>query len=541
MIFPYNNAMLNTSSSHCSPHAPIAVDIAVIMKQRDTYQQRCETLEAEVMSLRQQVAWFQRQVFGQKSERRFIDTPATQGTLGFDALPESQAPVKKQTIPSHERRIRPRNVGEELSSLFFDESKVPVETIVLSHPDIANLKPEEYQLIGEKVSYRLAQRPGSYVVLKYIRPVIKRLETQTISCPPAPVGVIEGSRADVSFIAGLLIDKFRYHLPLYRQHQRLIDAGFTLSRPWLTQLVSQAIALLEPIYEAQLASIQQSLIITMDETTTKAGRIAPGKLNTGYFWPIYGDQDEICFPFFDNRRDDCVRALLGLSPAKELILLSDGYKAYENYAKATQIIHAQCWAHCRRYFFNAQKVEPRLANEALDRIGQLYDIEAEIQKQCLSPEAKHAYRMAKAEPLVTAFFDWVDQRFEQHGLLPKNPFVKALAYARRRRKALSVYLTYPDVPIDTNHLERALRVIPMGRKNWLFAWTELGAKHTGMIQSLILTCRLHDIDPYTYLIDVLQRISTHPQKDVALLTPRLWKQHFADQPLRSDLSKPLLH
>jgi transposase len=85
------------------------------------------------------------------------------------------------------------------------------------------------EVIGQKVSHRLAQRPGSFVVLKYVRPVIKRLDTQTLHCPLAPVGVIEGSRADVSFIVGLMVDKFRYHLPLYRQHQRLIDAGFRLS------------------------------------------------------------------------------------------------------------------------------------------------------------------------------------------------------------------------------------------------------------------------------------------------------------------------
>jgi hypothetical protein len=98
-----------------------------------------------------------------------------------------------------------------------------------------------------------------------------------------------------------------------------------------------------------------------------------------------------------------------------------------------------------------------------------------------------------------------------------------------------VFLTDPDVPIDTNHLERALRVIPMGRKSWLFCWTELGAKHVGIIQSLLVTCRLHGVDPYTYLVDVLQRTGEHPASRVAELTPRLWKQHFSDNPLRSDL------
>ena len=138
---------------------------------------------------------------------------------------------------------------------------------------------------------------------------------------------------------------------------------------------------------------------------------------------------------------------------------------------------------------------------------------------------------------MDAFFDWVDRQFEQQGLLPSNPLTKALAYVRERRAGLEVFLGDPDVPMDTNHLERALRAIPMGKKNWLFCWTEVGAEHAGIVQSLIATCRLHDIDPYTYLVDVLQRVGEHPASRVAELTPRLWKQHFAANPMRSDLYK----
>ncbi len=112
---------------------------------------------------------------------------------------------------------------------------------------------------------------------------------------------------------------------------------------------------------------------------------------------------------------------------------------------------------------------------------------------------------------------------------------RRLAYAHKRRAGLEVFLSDADVPIDTNHLERGLRVIPMGRKAWLFCWTELGAKQVGIMQSLLTTCRLHDINPYEYLVDVLQRVGQHPSARVAELTPRLWKQHFAANPLRSDL------
>ena len=144
-------------------------------------------------------------------------------------------------------------------------------------------------------------------------------------------------------------------------------------------------------------------------------------------------------------------------------------------------------------------------------------------------------RLTYSKPRAEVFFDWIDGQFQRQGLLPSNPFTKALAYARERRLGLEAFLTDPDVPIDTNHLERAQRVIPMGSKNWNFCRTELGAKHVGIVQSLIVTCRLHSIDPYTYLVDVLQRVSQHPASRVAELTPRQWKQRFADHPLRSDL------
>ena len=365
-----------------------------------------------------------------------------------------------------------------------------------------------------------------------------------ITCPPAPVGVIEGSRADVSFIAGLLLDKFLYHLPLYRQHLRLQDAGFKLSRPWLTQLTQQAIALLEPIYEAQLASIRRSRVKAMDETPIKAGQSGHGKMKGGYFWPVIGELDEIVFPFCPSRAAHHIEQILGGAPpmpddsaASPAVLLTDGYAAYESYAKNSGLLHAQCWAHSRRKFFEAQSIEPEKAAQALDHIGALYAVEAHIRENQISGEAKRAYRQQYAAPLVAAFFVWVQRQFDEQGFLPSSPPTKALAYVRERKAGLSIFLDDPEVPIDTNHLERALRVIPMGRKNWLFCWTEVGAKHAGIIQSLLVTCRLQKIDPYDYLVDVLQRVGQHPAAEVDLLTPRLWKHQFADNPMRSDLYK----
>ena len=494
----------------------------------------------EIARLRAQVAWFQRQLFGKKSEKRIVAPDGVQGTLGdaFDAVLGSVVAGKKTRVAGHERIAAPKRPVEDESTLFFDENKVPVEVIQVANTESEGLDPEDYEVIGERVSHRLAQRPGSYVILKYVRPVIKRRDTQALSCPAAPSGVLEGSRADVSFIAGLLVDKLCYHLPLYRQHQRLAQAGVKVSRPWLTQIAQSAIALLEPIHDAQWQAILASRVKRMDETPIKAGRGGPGKMKSAYFWPVMGETDEICFHYQPSRRQTHVEQLLGHTVPAGGVLHTDGYSAYAWYAKQTGIAHAQCWAHSRRGFIKAEGIEPERVAVALAHIGVLYRVEQEIRDKKLCGQDRRAWRQQHAKPAALAFFAWVEKQFEEQGLLPSSPLTKALAVVRERREGLLLYLDDPDVEIDTNSLERALRAIPMGRKNWMFCWTELGARQIGTAQSLLVTCKLHDIDPYDYLVDVLQRVGQHPASRVHELTPRMWKQRFADNPLRSPLHQP---
>ncbi|NCA72689.1 MAG: IS66 family transposase [Sphingobacteriia bacterium] len=504
--------------------------------------ERAELL-ARIAQLEQQLAWFQRQIFGEKSERRLLLPPPEQLSLGEGFTTPGAAPAPDTPVSAHRRRTsRDTPEKEDEEALFFDPARVPVEVIVVPNPEAEGLAPEDYEVIGEKVSHRLAQRPGSYVILKYVRPLIKRKDDQSLHCPPAPVGVLEGGRADVSFLVGLVIDKFLYHLPLYRQHQRLLAAGVEVSRQWLTQQVLAVAWLLAPIVAAQLSGIRAARVKAMDETPIKAGRQGPGKLKRGYFWPIWGDTDDggggdIVFLYRPSRAALHVREGLGDKRVDGEVLLSDGYEVYARYAERAGLIHAQCWAHTRRTFERAKDIEPAATAEALERIGALYACEKAIREQGLRGEAKRDYRLTHAKPVVEDFFAWAEAQVERAALLPSNPLTKALHYALQRREALRVYLDDPDVPIDTNHLERALRPIPMGRKNWLFCWTEVGAEAVATLQSLIVTCQLHDIDPYVYLVDVLQRIDQHPAAEVHLLTPRLWKQHFAHNPLRSDLSR----
>ena len=459
-------------------------------------------LSADYAALKKQLDWFKRQLFGEKSEKQRVIDPQVQGNL--------------------------------LAGLRFDAT-VPVHEITIGDPVIERLPESARELIGEKVTYRLAQRPAGYEVIKYIQRVYKLRESGEIVATLTPPAVLEKCVADVSLLAGMLIDKFQYHLPLYRQHQRLEAAGFRLSRASLTNWSSRAIDLLTPIVEAQCQHVRESRVVAMDETPIKAGRKEKGKMRQAYFWPIYGEDDEVVFHYAPSRAHEHVARFLGAHFTGTL--LSDGYEAYARYAqKNAAVTHAACWAHCRRYYEQAEDAEPHAANEALTLIALLYQHEQTIRDRNLVGELKRAYRTEHSEPVVSAFGCWCEAQCSRGDLLPSNPLSKALNYTRERRTELKVFLTDPEVPIDTNHLERALRAIPMGKKNWLFCWTELGAKQVGIIQSLIVTCRLHGIDVYTYLVDVLQRVSIHPAKDVIDLTPRVWKTKFAHAPMKSDIA-----
>ena len=493
------------------------------------------TLSADSAGLKQQLDWFKRQLFGRKSEKRLDVDPAVQGNL-LSALGVTTPPPPKdepkETI-TYQRGKKARDGAVNDTGLRFDDD-VPREIIRVTDPDMEAIAEDRRQLIGHKVSYRLAQRPGSYVILEYTRPVYKLLEDQTILTPPAPANVLDKTVVDVSFLAGMLIDKFCYHLPLYRQHQRLLQSGIQVSRSSLTTWAGRAIDLLRPIVEAQSRHLLQSRVLAMDETPIKAGRQKKGKMRQAYFWPIYGDADEMVFHYAPSRAHRHVETFLGDFRGT---LLSDGYEAYAAYARQKDgVTLAQCWSHCRRGFEKAQDSEPKAAEEALALIGALYRHEEIIRERQLERERKLVYRTQHSEPVVRAFWHWCDHQCQRPDLLPSSPLAKALQYARSRVTGLQVFLSDPEVPIDTNHLERELRVIPTGKKNWLFCWTEIGADRVAVIQSLLVTCKLQGVEPYAYLVDVLQRISEHPASDVIDLTPRVWKTKFADKPMKSDLA-----
>jgi len=522
---------------------PNAAGIAELRRENALLADRLEALKADyaalketASSLKDQLDWFKRQLFGRRSEKRLEFDLAEQSSLfealGAGDLAAPEVPVEEISYRRRRRKDRGDAVNE--SGLRFDDT-VPVTTVEVRDPAVESIPASERVVVGEKVTHRLAQRPASYEVLRYVRPLVKRRDTGELLAARAPANVLDRTSADVSLLAGMLVDKFRHHLPLHRQHRRMADAGIAVSRASLTNWTGRAIDLLRPVAAAQTAHVLQSRVLAMDETPVKAGVKEPGRMRQGYFWPIYGEDDEIVFPFAPTREHRHVEAFLGEFRGT---LSSDGYEAYARYAaKRAGVRHAQCWAHCRRTFEQARDGEPDAVGAALALIGALYANEKAIRARKLRGAAKLAHRRERSVPAAERFFAWCRGQLARPDLLPRSPLAKALNYALEREAGLSVYLSDADVAIDTNHLERALRPIPAGRRNWLFAWTELGAERVGVVQGLLATCTLQGVDPYTYLVDVLQRVGRHPASRAVELTPRVWRTLFADDPLRSDLDR----
>ena len=421
---------------------------------------RITALTEQLTALKQLVEWYKRQMFGEKSEQ-FLDEgddPITEpdmfaaagldvgGTLtpssGDD--PEASASPGKKTRRKRGKKKRGTAVND--SGLRFD-ADVPVETVYLEPEDLDDIPADERELVSEREVCKLVTKRTTSHVVRYIIPVYKHRTTNIFITAPTPPSVFEGSCVDVSFIAGMLNDKFTWHLPLYRQHQRLAAAGIHVSRSSLKNWTRRGIDLLRPIAEAQWQSILAGPVIMMDETYMRAGQSSPGKMNRGVVWPVKGNRGEIVFHYRPDRKAHNVRDILGDWCGT---LHTDGYAAYSAWSEAMsgQVSHALCWAHARRKFERCLSNEPAGATRALELIRDLYKAERRAREGSRSGPALLAARREWVVPAMASFWAWHKEMMEQTWL-PKDPFYTALCYAGERRTGLELCMTNADVRLDT--------------------------------------------------------------------------------------------
>ena len=465
------------------------------------------------------VDWYRRQLFGSKSERLIPQDPSQLSLFPVPPTP----PQEKVTVKEFERQVRrdKTELKEDEGVLRFDEI-VPVEEKIIYPEEVKDLPESEYEVIGEKVSTRLKQIPCSYKIERTIRKTVKIKSTKTLHTAKAPEAVIERSYADVSLLSGMIVDKFQYHMPIYRQHQRMANSGVHVSRPNLTKLVHRALELLEPIYLSILSGICSSEVISMDETPIKADRKVAGKMQTAYFWPVMAE-DEVAFIYSNSRSSKVISDNIGKNCK---VLLSDGHSAYEKFiSENNDIEHAQCWTHARRKFFDAKDHAPDQCETILALIRSLFKIEEEITDEDTEEQILLKHRTLSL-PIIDELFLYLHKLWYQDMIDKDSLLGKAVFYAKEREKGLRCYLDNPKVNISNNDIENMIRPIALGRKNWLFCWSELGAKYSAIAYTLIQNCKLNKINSWNYLNDVLVRIDSHPAKDVQLLTPKYWKAQF---------------
>ena len=313
-------------------------------------------------------------------------------------------------------------------------------------------------------------------------------------------------------------------------------SGITVSRGSLSQWANRAVALLKPVHEAQWRSVLESAVIQTAGTPVRAGRQpgSPGSMKKGYFRPVLGDRGEVVFPFSGDRRHRNVADFLG-DYAGTLAVGGCGACGACAAARGGAVTRQGCRVHTRRNFRERKDSHPETAGEALELIGAIYGIEEEIRDR--PAPGRLAVRRTRSRKAVDRFRDRRRRTLEDPAPAPRRPVRRAVACATGRRATPEVFPGDPDVPLDTNLAGNSLRAAKLGQRSRLFAWTELGAENTGIMNAMFAACRMQGAGPRVRLADVLLRIDTHPASRACGLTPGLCRTLFADSPMASDVAQ----
>jgi transposase len=482
-----------------------------------------ELLKKEVITLREQLGWFKRQLFGKKSEKLI---PQSAGALCFDFLSHlspSQEPPKTKTITIKERK-KPEKNGQDAITLPED---IPVERTVLDIPEDQKVCQETGKplvKIGEEVTRKLAHKPGSYFVKEIVRPKYAHPQassTSGIRTAEIPSGLLSRCLADESFLADILTKKFADHLPPYRISEILQRDNIQISRQILCEWVLRAGKALKPLYEEMKKAILKSENVFMDESPVNMQDPGKGKVRQAYMWVLAGGKNpNQPYKVYHFRTDRKHSNAIEILKEYKGVLHSDKYGAYETIAKNENIIWTPCWAHIRRKFFEAESGDPEFRAWILRKIRYLYMFERVAWSR--SEEERLKIRQEKESRIIDEITEAVKTRLRSGKILPKSKFSEALGYYCGLIPYLKNYTKHPCAHIDNNVAERAIRPLAIGRKNWLFVGTEDGGEVAAVAFSLIQTCRGMGINPREYLEDVMRRIMDHPANKLYELLPGNW-------------------
>jgi transposase len=385
--------------------------------------------------------------------------------------------------------------------------------------------------IGDEISEVLDYTPGELYVKQYIRPkYVQPLTelTNTVITASLPGRIMDKCMAGEGLLSQILVDKYVDHLPLHRQLQRFQRAGVDIAPSTINNWVKMGLMHLTALYEVHKKSVLNSGYLHADETPIQVlDQTKKGTTHQGYYWVYHSSGEKLVL--FDYRQgrgregpDDILKDFKGY-------LQTDGYIAYDDFDQREGITLMHCMAHARRKFSDALNNDKHRAAHALSLLQQLYALERRIKQEQLSAQAAVQLRQQQAVPVLQTWKQWMIEEYPK--VLPKSPIGQAIGYCLPRWEKLSVYTTTATLLIDNNPVENAIRPVAVGRKNYLFAGSHQAAQRAAMIYSLFATCRLHHINPYNWLKEVLQRMHLYTTNNIHELLPQNCFRHKDSAPV----------
>jgi hypothetical protein len=313
----------------------------------------------------------------------------------------------------------------------------------------------------------------------------------------------------------IILDKYLDHLPLYRQLKRYARLGMNLSDSTIGDWTAKALALLEPLYDVMVAQTLKSKYLQVDESPIQVlDKATKGSTHRGYYW-LYRDVENKTV-LYDYDKTRAKSAALKVLENYSGYMQTDGYGVYEALGNP-QIIHLCCMAHARRKFYEAQDNNLAKALWMLNKMQELYNVEAFAREHKYTPEQRYTIRQQKSVPVLSEIEKWLTENIVT--VTPQSPIGKAISYMLVRIKKLWVYTTNGMLEIDNNLVENAVRPMAIGRKNYLFAGSHEAAQRAAMIYSFLETCKANDVDPYTWLYNTLSKIEDTKIADLHTLLP----------------------
>jgi len=487
---------------HDCPLRPIVLaQQEIIEQQRRVIDETLPRLQAKLEAALAQIEKLQRELYGKKSEKM----PAVAQVLRSGESEEDREARRQAALERRAEReaLKRKLASQTVTHHVVEEDKAcPACGGTADRPVGDGKKTELYEYIPgyfarqQHVQDKLACRCGGY-----------------IATAPGPRRVVEGGKYGPGFIAHIVVMKCADSLPLYRLSKQYERLGIPMSRSTLNDLFHLAARKLEPLYKRLLWHIAQQELVQADETPMKMQK--PDK--RGYVWTFVAER-LIAYRFSASRSGQTPVEVLGGTTGT---LVVDAYTGYNRVASVDGRERAGCLAHVRRKFFDALETAPDEARRALDLILAVYRVEHDAHARGIVRTPEHlALRQSAARAAMECFRAFLDEQHPRHP--PKGPLGIALSYALNQWDTLTRFLEDVKIPLDNNASERALRVVALGRKNFLFVGGEEHGENLAGLYSLIATCDANDVDPIAYLKDVLLRVDEHPASDIDDLLPHRW-------------------